>query len=631
MGARVECTMTGAPVVNHEHYVSRHIFSRGSYTSSTFTAVVFLYVLGAHVVHAHNCYVITRFGLKTADCNKRALLSVPDDLDSDVKILFMTDNAAAMRQLSADALHPYSGLQELYLTRDGIDSIALGAFRHTRNLQKLDLEGNALAAVPTRAFEPLAYLRVLILSGNPLSRLPADAFRPLVSLEMLELENCRLDYVDPRALQTLVHLGQLNIINNALRTVEAATEQYLPPALKVLRAHNNPWHCDCRLRWLRLWLARPQINWEFAGDSRPICSSPAIVANIPWTHLKPDQFACPSRIETGINGTNGGSTELRSDQGGNVTFQCRVFGDPRPIIEWMKGSQSVQATNGRHNAHVFNVIATDERTGEQYVLSTLLLHKAYVDNIGEYRCVAENSAGRSEVMFKLVLEVQQRAEQVSVDDTTVAQAKVVNDFSVEERGVLTKVIVGAGTVILMLVGIVIVLARQRCTQIRGAKRRQRNNELRNGRGRGDGERLATAIPTISMRMADDRNYQTQETSTSLRYNMLGEFSRPMSTFRNCDSPLIVDNNRNGNDDIETKLKVNLEKQSHQSVSDVQYAPRDIVKQKLFSLNRPSLEDSETLIKAAQILDTEVATSSLAHNSPPKRLRPVTQPENTTAG
>lgn len=418
------------------------------------------------VTSANSCYVITKFGLKTADCCRRSLRAVPNDLDPDIKVLFLCDNEGAMRHLSADALHHYAGLQEIHFTRDGIESIAIEAFQNTRNLQRLDLDGNALTAVPTMAFKPLSSLRFLSLRGNPLGSLLAGAFHPLASLETLELDYCQLKYVDPRALHHLTQLVQLNIANNELRTLDADIKHHLPPSLTVLRAHHNLWYCDCRLRWLRLWLERAHINWDFAGgDGTPTCSSPAIIANIPWTHLKPDQFACSSRIETG--GGSGNSTqghkELRAGTGGNVTFHCHVYGDPRPSIKWVKGSSLVQTNNG-HNTRIVNANATDSRTGEPYERSTLFLYNARVENIGDYRCVAENSAGRSEVMFKLIIEGQKERSDDVIPVPTRSDGKRGIDLAAGAIGwhVLVGVIAGAGLVILILTAVIVIMARRRC-------------------------------------------------------------------------------------------------------------------------------------------------------------------------
>lgn len=550
-------------------------------------------------------------GLETADCSKRSLRAIPDDLDRDIKVLLFFDNAGAMRHLSTDALRHYAGLQELHLMRDGIESIAASAFRFTRNLQRLDLEGNALTAVPALAFEPLGSLRYLSLSGNPISRITADDFRSLVSLEQLELERCQLEYIDAQVFQPLTQLVQLNLVRNKLQTLDAAAERYLPASLTVLRAHDNPWHCDCHLRWLRLFLARPNVNWKFAGgDSTPQCSLPRIIANISWTHLEPDRFACSSRIEAGKNQTGG--TEQRAGTGGNVTFVCHVYGDPRPIIEWRKGSQPVQTTNGKQNAHVLNANATDGRTGEAYIRSMLLLYNAHNENIGEYSCVADNPAGRSEVMFKLIVEA--RRVDLLPDDVTPAQTKIAGAFgdsAVVSREVLIGVAVGTGTVILLLACVVVFMSRRRCAPGDTQQRRRRKKQRRD-----DGGNRTAADATSTARRSAGVSGAPHSTLT---HNMSGEFS--MRTLKNNSGTATTANDRHhGGADSDKEARETLVTSSAEPAPSARVVPPSRPQRvDLRQSDRQNPEETEVLITK----DDVVVNSGVTLPSGEAASRPVT--------
>ncbi|XP_004692400.1 PREDICTED: platelet glycoprotein IX [Condylura cristata] len=50
-----------------------------------------------------------------------------------------------------------------------------------------------------------------------------------------------------------IHTRHLLLANNSLRSVRPGAFDHLPQ-LQTLDASQNPWHCDCSLTYLRLWL-----------------------------------------------------------------------------------------------------------------------------------------------------------------------------------------------------------------------------------------------------------------------------------------------------------------------------------------------------------------------------------------
>ncbi|XP_008508164.2 platelet glycoprotein IX [Equus przewalskii] len=50
-----------------------------------------------------------------------------------------------------------------------------------------------------------------------------------------------------------VHTRHLLLANNSLRSIPPGAFDHLPQ-LRTLDVLNNPWHCDCSLTYLRLWL-----------------------------------------------------------------------------------------------------------------------------------------------------------------------------------------------------------------------------------------------------------------------------------------------------------------------------------------------------------------------------------------
>jgi len=309
------------------------------------------------------------------------------------QVLRFADNELTF--LGIDTFHSYQALQHIYLGRNRIQTVAPDAFRALRNLQILDLEANRLRTVPTSAFGHVSSVRILSLKSNPITYIAADAFRPLVNLEELNLENCWLNRIQPGAFAGLTLLGELNLVNNELAGLPADMRSDLPPTLTVLRLHRNPWRCDCRLRWLRRFVdggrSSTSINWDFAARNTPVCSDPELLRGVSWRHLAANQFACPPTQIVG-NGT----TSVELHVGSDASITCVVGGDPSPIVTWMKGTSYVAAE--------LVVQRTEDATTDDdpsRLHSVLQLTSVTPQDAGDYKCVAANPAGRSEVTYKV--------------------------------------------------------------------------------------------------------------------------------------------------------------------------------------------------------------------------------------
>ena len=311
------------------------------------------------------------------------------------QVLRFTDNELTF--LGIDAFHAYQALQHIYLERNRIQTVAPDAFRALRNLQILDIAANRLRTVPTPAFGHIPSVRILSLKSNPITYITADAFRPLANLEELNLENCWLNRVQPGAFAGLTSLGELNLVNNELAGLPVEIQSDLPPSLTILRLHRNPWKCDCRLRWLRRFVdggddsSSTSINWDFAAHNTPECSGPELLRGVSWRHLVADQFACPP-----VQVVGNGSTSVELRVGANASIACVVGGDPPPVVTWMKGSSYV--------ASGLVVQRTEVPTNEDeptQLHSVLRLTGVSQSDAGDYKCVAANPAGRSEVTYKV--------------------------------------------------------------------------------------------------------------------------------------------------------------------------------------------------------------------------------------
>ena len=218
------------------------------------------------------------------------------------------------------------------------------------------------------------------------------------------------------AFSGLERLSALNLVNNELRSLDSAMRLTLPSRLRVLRLYRNPWTCDCRLRWLRRWLVTRDgstaddvdstVNWDFASNT-PTCAAPALIRGVAWRHLTADQFACPSRIiavsAVGTSNNATTTTGIHATSGLNATVRCVAAGDPEPIISWTRGDQS-----GHVLAPPMALVSVRQAAaggdGEPRIVSELTLVSVSASrDSGDYSCMAENTAGRAEMTFKLTV------------------------------------------------------------------------------------------------------------------------------------------------------------------------------------------------------------------------------------
>ncbi|ESO09363.1 hypothetical protein HELRODRAFT_73506, partial [Helobdella robusta] len=262
------------------------------------------------------------------------------------------------------------------------------------NLQILDLESNLLSSLPGPAFKHLKSLRILTVNNNPITHLGKNDFKYLSSIETLKFENCQIKNIEPSSFRPMNRLYELNLANNQLRHLHYQIKKSFS-RLTVLRLYNNQWKCDCHLRWLRISL-QSIPNWDF-GSNSPICESPNNLRGVSWKNVAPDKFACSSTIQVPS------ATSVEVVLGSNATLKCTAWGDPAPIVTWfMKNEQLNENYNNVFDVNEGEIDELNSETGSS-VESVLHVLSAKKSDAGSYMCLAENLAGKSEVMYNLLV------------------------------------------------------------------------------------------------------------------------------------------------------------------------------------------------------------------------------------
>ncbi|XP_054661657.1 platelet glycoprotein Ib alpha chain isoform X1 [Grus americana] len=215
--------------------------------------------------------------LLEANCTGQALSAVPTDLPLHMGILLL--NANHLVSLSTAAFLPFTQLQDLDLSNNGLASLHTGHL--LPSLRELILSHNALGALPTLrglpaltrlavaynnlvsldpgAFRTVPRLQDLDLRGNRLRTLPREAFAGLRELKDLDLSDNVLEELPKELLQELQKLAILWLSGNRLQTLPT---HFFPEGqfFAYVFLTENPWHCDCGLRYLRNWI------WDNEGS-----------------------------------------------------------------------------------------------------------------------------------------------------------------------------------------------------------------------------------------------------------------------------------------------------------------------------------------------------------------------------
>ncbi|KAM8831974.1 leucine-rich repeat transmembrane protein FLRT2 isoform 1-T3 [Spinachia spinachia] len=201
-----------------------------------------------------------------------------------LKLLFLTKN-----HLSSVPIGLPEDLQELRLDENRIAHIAEEAFQNVTRLQRLLLDGNLLMdeGIAPRTFQDLQTLRELTLARNSLTFPPP--LLPSQSLVKLSLQENQINQIPVAAFADLIRLERLDISSNQLQTLTQGVFDGLS-SLRHLMVRNNPWRCDCAVKWVVVWLKSLPSSINARGF---VCLSPDKVRGMAIRELTLDIIECP--------------------------------------------------------------------------------------------------------------------------------------------------------------------------------------------------------------------------------------------------------------------------------------------------------------------------------------------------
>jgi len=334
------------------------------------------------------CVCKWKNGKQSVECRDRLLIIVPPGIDAATQVLDMSGNN--LQILAAGTFHRAGllNLQRVYMSQCRIGQIDGRALKGLTNVVEIDLSRNMLTAVPSATLADVPLLRDLSLANNPIQKIEPDAFRNSAGLVRLDMSGCELHAVAATAFTGIDRLETLKLGNNRLTGLLAGTVETLDKVHGV-ELHENPWHCDCDMRPVKVWLT--ENNIPTAVD--PSCATgPGRVANRTFSALAVDDFACRPHIQQD-------DPTVEAATGDNASVSCRVHSSPAAKVSWYWNGRPL--ANNTAFGPFQRVFTADGPDGGGH--SSLLLTNVQPSDSGQFLCVAENRAGRAEANFTLVV------------------------------------------------------------------------------------------------------------------------------------------------------------------------------------------------------------------------------------
>uniref|UniRef100_A0A8C4EK45 Slit homolog 3 (Drosophila) n=1 Tax=Dicentrarchus labrax TaxID=13489 RepID=A0A8C4EK45_DICLA len=146
----------------------------------------------------------------------------------------------------------------------------------------VDCRRKGLTEIPANLPEGIVEM---VLYGNKITELPKGLFDGLVSLQLLLLNANKINCLRVNTFQDLQNLNLLSLYDNKLQTISKGLFAPLR-SIKTLHLAQNPFMCDCHLKWLADYLFDNPIETSGARCSHPrrLANKRIIHTDTPSTH-----------------------------------------------------------------------------------------------------------------------------------------------------------------------------------------------------------------------------------------------------------------------------------------------------------------------------------------------------------
>ncbi|XP_029449427.1 leucine-rich repeat transmembrane protein FLRT3 [Rhinatrema bivittatum] len=264
---------------------------------------------------------------------RNSLDEFPTNLPRHVKELHLQENN--IRTITYDSLSQIPSLEELHLDDNSVSAVSIedGAFRDNiylrllflsrnhlstipwglpKTIEELRLDDNRISTISEVSLQDLTHLKRLVLDGNLLNNhgLGDKVFINLINLTELSLvrnsltappvnlpgtnlrklylQENHMNHVPPNSFADLRQLYRLDMSSNNISNLPQGIFDDLDN-LTQLFLRNNPWYCDCKMKWIRDWLQLLPSKVNVRGL---MCQAPERVRGMTIKDLNTELFDC---------------------------------------------------------------------------------------------------------------------------------------------------------------------------------------------------------------------------------------------------------------------------------------------------------------------------------------------------
>ncbi|XP_025836409.1 leucine-rich repeat-containing protein 15-like isoform X3 [Agrilus planipennis] len=154
-----------------------------------------------------------------------------------LKVLDLDKNN--IREINAGVLSKLISLKTLTLSNNQLVTIHKGAFDGLLKLEYLFLSGNNLEFLANELFSHMTFIQTIDLSSNHFKTLNSSTFNSLVTLSHLNLNSSRLEYLPSFLFKDLSQLVTLDMSNNSLTNISSGLLLGLEKLTKLDISHNQ--------------------------------------------------------------------------------------------------------------------------------------------------------------------------------------------------------------------------------------------------------------------------------------------------------------------------------------------------------------------------------------------------------
>uniref|UniRef100_A0AAY4EM14 Slit homolog 3 (Drosophila) n=1 Tax=Denticeps clupeoides TaxID=299321 RepID=A0AAY4EM14_9TELE len=164
-------------------------------------------------------------------------------------------------------------------------------------IMEIRLEQNLIKSIPPGAFSPYKKLKRMLLNANKINCLRVNTFKDLQSLSLLSLYDNKLQTISKGLFtQQIKYTQNTHSFQNTIRStvprlwivrLQVSFDALASLSLYSRHLAQNPFMCDCHLKWLADYLFENPIETSGAR-----CSHPRRLANKRISQVKSKKFRC---------------------------------------------------------------------------------------------------------------------------------------------------------------------------------------------------------------------------------------------------------------------------------------------------------------------------------------------------